>query len=147
VVEFAQQAVNTVDEFVFLDRLHYLAAGGRISRTKAFFGDALRMKPVVRPTPQGVEKAGVVRNPEDQLRFALERLEAGLKRQERPLVMLEYTDNRPWVIGTVLPEIQKRFPSTEFIIQPLSHTSGAHMGPGTWGVAFLPQSGAYPGKG
>jgi hypothetical protein len=38
-------------------------------------------------------------------------------------------------------EFQKRvkelYPQADIILQPLSLTSGAHMGPGTWGVAFL----------
>jgi fatty acid-binding protein DegV len=33
----------------------------------------------------------------------------------------------------------KRYPQAEIFLQPLSLTSGAHMGPGTWGVAFLPE--------
>jgi len=34
--------------------------------------------------------------------------------------------------------IAELYPQTEIILQPLSLTSGAHMGPGTWGIAFLP---------
>ena len=52
--------------------------------------------------------------------------------------MLEYSDNRQWVQDAVLGEIQRRFAAAEVVFQPLSLTSGAHMGPGTWGVAFLP---------
>jgi fatty acid-binding protein DegV len=52
--------------------------------------------------------------------------------------MLEYSDNRKWVEGTVKKEVSELYPDAEIILQPLSLTSGAHMGPGTWGVAFLP---------
>ena len=34
--------------------------------------------------------------------------------------------------------IRARHPAAEVALSPLSLTSGAHMGPGTWGVAFLP---------
>jgi fatty acid-binding protein DegV len=53
--------------------------------------------------------------------------------------MLEYSDNRQWVEDNVLGKIRKRFAAAEVVFQPLSLTSGAHMGPGTWGVAFLPK--------
>ena len=53
--------------------------------------------------------------------------------------MLEYSDNYDWVKGTVKKIFEERYPQTEIILQPLSLTSGAHMGPGTWAVAFLPQ--------
>ena len=39
----------------------------------------------------------------------------------------------------VQPEIVRRWPEAEIILHPLSLTSGVHMGPGTWGVAFLPE--------
>jgi fatty acid-binding protein DegV len=54
--------------------------------------------------------------------------------------MLEYTDNKGWVMEAVKPELERRFPLADFILQPVSLTSGAHMGPGTWGVAFLKES-------
>ncbi|MDZ7695575.1 MAG: DegV family protein [Deltaproteobacteria bacterium] len=38
VVAFSRAAVDTCEEYVFLDRLHYLAAGGRLSKSSAFFG-------------------------------------------------------------------------------------------------------------
>ena len=38
----------------------------------------------------------------------------------------------------VLPVVRSRYPQAEVVLSPLSLTSGAHMGPGTWGVAFLP---------
>jgi fatty acid-binding protein DegV len=53
--------------------------------------------------------------------------------------MLEYSDNKNWVNGTVKKKMEELYPNAEIILQPLSLTSGAHMGPGTWGVAFLPE--------
>ncbi len=52
--------------------------------------------------------------------------------------MLEYSDNKKFVEGTVKEIFKELYPDAEIILQPLSLTSGAHMGPGTWGVAFLP---------
>jgi fatty acid-binding protein DegV len=73
------------------------------------------------------------------VRFALEKLEGGLTgKGEGTLIMLEYSDNAPWVTDTVRPEIGRRYPEAEILLNPMSLTSGAHMGPGTWAVAFLP---------
>jgi DegV family protein with EDD domain len=139
IITYARQAVTRSEEYVFLDRLEYLVAGGRLSKTGAFFGDLLRMKPIVSPMPEGARKVGVVRNREDQLRFALKALEPSLQPDGKALIMLEYSDNRAWVeeIGA---DIAKRYPESLLVIHPLSLTSGAHMGPGTWAVAFLPYS-------
>ena len=138
--EFAQKAVKNCEEYVFLDKLEYLAAGGRLSKTSAFFGDMLKMKPVISPQPEGVKKVGVVRNQEEQVKMALEKLGVTLKKDSSALIMLEYSDNQDWVEGTLKPILMERYPLAEILLQPLSLTSGVHMGPGTWGVAFLPQS-------
>jgi DegV family protein with EDD domain len=135
-IAFAHKAVQACEEYVFLEKLQYLAAGGRLSKTSAFFGDMLKMKPVISPQPEGVKKMGVARNRKDQVKMALERLAAALERDSRALIMLEYSDNSGQVSG-FREEIAKLYPQAVIILQPLSLTSGAHMGPGTWGVAFL----------
>ena len=137
VVAFAKHAMAHSEEYVFLDKLEYVAAGGRLSKTGAFFGDMLHMKPIVSPMPEGARKVGVVRNRKDQVRFAMEAMERSLLREEKALIMLEYSDNRPWV-EEIRHEMAKRYPKSRIIVHPLSLTSGAHMGPGTWAVAFLP---------
>jgi uncharacterized protein len=136
---FAQKAVQACEEYVFLDKLQYLAAGGRLSKTSAFFGDMLKMKPVISPQPEGAKKVGVVRNQEEQLKMAEERLAASLQRNSRAFIMLEYSDNYDWVKGTVKKIFEERYPQAEIILQPISLTSGAHFGPGTWAIAFLPE--------
>jgi uncharacterized protein len=116
-------------------------ARGRLSKNGAFFGDMLHMKPIISPHADGARKAGVVRDRAGQLRFALEKLEGALKGEGKALIMMEYTDNASWVTETVRPEIARRYPEAEILLHPLSLTSGAHMGPGTWAVAFLSAAG------
>ena len=138
---FAKKAVETCEEYLFLEKLQYLAAGGRLSKTSAFFGDMLKMKPVISPQREGVKKAGVVRNRKDQIKMALEKLAASLSKDSRALIMLEYSDNLRQV-SEFREKVRDRYPNAVIILQPLSLTSGAHMGPGTWGVAFLPIKGS-----
>ena len=138
VIDFAHQMVRDCREYLFLDKLQWLAAGGRLSKTSAFFGDVFKMKPVVSPMPEGVRKMGVVRSRQDQLTFALARLDEDLAPDREAWILLEYTDNESWLKGTVAPEIVKRFPAAEIEYTPVSLTSASHMGPGTWGLALLP---------
>jgi DegV family protein with EDD domain len=140
VVEFAKRAVQRCEEYVFLDKLKYLAAGGRLSKSSAFFGDMFHVKPIISPTAEGAKKVGAVKNQEGQLEFALKKLEESFEKDSAPLIMLEYSDNHAWVNDTVMKEIKARHPSSEILLQPLSLTSGVHMGPGTWAMAFLPEN-------
>jgi uncharacterized protein len=142
VVRYARDGAARCQEVIFLDQLRYLAAGGRLSRTGALAGDMLRMKPVISPLADGARRVGLVRDRTGQLCFALDRLEGALKGDgEGALILLEHTDNAPWVAETVQPVIARRFPGAEILLMPMSLTSGAHMGPGTWAVAFLPAEG------
>ena len=140
IVAFARTAIQDVQEYVFLDRLQFLAAGGRMSKSGAFFGDLLRIKPIVSPYPDGVRKMGVARNKREQVRFAFDRLEEGLARDRGATLLLEYTDNREWLEQELKFEVEARFPRTRVIMQIMSMTSAVHMGPGTWGIAFLADS-------
>jgi hypothetical protein len=125
---------------VFLDKLEYVAAGGRLSKTSAFFGDMLKMKPVISPQPEGAKKVGVVRNTDEQVKMAMEKLAASLKKDSSAFIMLEYSDNFAWVESTAKKMIEELYPQAEIVLQPLSLTSGAHYGPGTWALAFLPEA-------
>ncbi len=124
-------------EYIFLEQLRYLAAGGRLSRTSAFCGDLLRLKPVISPTAEGAKKVGVLRRAADQLPFALKQLHAGGAAAPGSLILLQYTDNQPRIEQEILPVVQGHFKRAEIMLQPLSLTTGVHTGPGSWGWRFL----------
>jgi hypothetical protein len=151
VSDFARQAIERSREYLFLDRLKYLAAGGRLSKTSGFFGDLLGKKPIITPTAEGAVKAGIVGGAKEQLAFALDRLGSEFGDPSTGLILIEHTDNRAWLEATVQPAVAARFAGAEIRLVPLSLTAGAHMGPGTWGVAFLPDAAgsatARPGEG
>ncbi len=137
VVQYIQNILSSCDELLFPDQLKYLVAGGRLSKTKGFFGDLLSLKPVIRPAPGGVQKLGVVKNREAQIDFTLDYLGGHLG--ETPAeILIEYTDNQEWVLNDAKPRIEALLPAARIILQPMSLTSGVHLGPGAWGVAFLP---------
>ncbi|RJQ85413.1 MAG: DegV family EDD domain-containing protein [Desulfobacteraceae bacterium] len=138
VVRFAREAVAHSDELVFLDQLKFLAAGGRISKTKGFLGDLLHKKPIITPTAHGAAKVGIVRNRAEQLAFARDRLQKSFDKAAAAFIMLQYSDNREWVEQTAAAQIREMLPAARIVFRPLSLTSGAHMGPGTWAAAYLP---------
>lgn len=138
VIDYAIKMKRCCEEYIFIDRLKYLAAGGRLSKTNAFLGDMLHMKPVISPAPEGAVKVGLVRSQGDQISFAMTKLEQLLSRNSRAMVMLEYTDNLDLIEKIVLPEMRKKFAAAEIVIRPLSLTTGVHTGPGTWAIAIAP---------
>jgi hypothetical protein len=136
VAAYARQVIDSCAELIFLDQLKYLAAGGRISKSKGFFGDLLGIKPVISPAADGAVKAGTVRRRADQVPFALKRLQRQFSSGDRLTILLQYSDNEQRVREIILPEFRRQFPRAQILVSRLSLTSGAHMGPGTWGVAY-----------
>ncbi len=136
VVDWARRILAECMEYVFINELKYLAAGGRISKAGGFFGDLLSMKPVVSPTSEGVRKVGVVRSVPGQLAFALARLGERFNRLAAPTILLQYSDNEAWVTNVAMQQVRGAVPEAEILLAPLSLTSGVHMGPGTWSMAF-----------
>jgi fatty acid-binding protein DegV len=96
------------------------------------------MKPVIRPGSDGAQKVGVVRKRQDQVAFALRHLGEDLDSAAPVEILLQYTDNRDWVVSQVQPRIQSFLPAARIRVNPMSLTAGVHMGPGTWAVAYLP---------
>lgn len=140
VSKYAKQATGTCKEYIFLEKLQYLAAGGRLSKGSAFFGDLFKVKPIITPASDGAKKVGVARNLQQQKRFAFDRLEKELDGRVPALILLEHSDNRSWVEDNMVEPIRKMFPKAEILVRPFSLTTGAHTGPGTWAVAFIPLS-------
>jgi fatty acid kinase/fatty acid kinase fatty acid binding subunit len=136
VIALATSLMEDAEEYIFLHELKYLVAGGRVSRTKGFFADLLHKKPVISPTSAGVRKVGVVRNRREQLAFALDRLAARARKGSALFILLQYSDNREWLQGIVAEQVRRCMPAAEIQLVPLSLTSGVHMGPGTWALAF-----------
>ena len=139
VVAFARQAIDGCAELIFLEQLKFLAAGGRISKSRGFFGDLLGIKPVISPAADGAAKVGTVRKSADQLPFALEYLKQRFSPDSRLTLLLQFSDNEKRVREAIVPEIQLQFPQASIAVSRLSLTAGAHMGPGTWGVAYCPE--------
>jgi DegV family protein with EDD domain len=136
VIAFARDILSRCEEYIFLDRLKYLASGGRLSRKGAFMGDMLHLKPVISPTAQGARKVAAVHSREGQIQYALNRLRGASTPPVSGEILLQHSDNRDWVRDVVQPRIQAHCPGAEIRVHPLSLTSGVHMGPGTWAVAF-----------
>ena len=149
IVRIIHGICHQCDELVFLEQLKFLAAGGRISKTGGFLADMLKMRPVIRPGPDGAQKVGVVRKRGDQVAFALHRLEDELDSTAPVEILLQYTDNQDWVVSQVKPRVQSLLPAAQIRVTPMSLTAGAHMGPGTWALAYLPMDvdSAWPRQG
>lgn len=143
---FAQAALQRAEEYIFLERLEYLARGGRMSKAGAWVGDTIHLAPVVSPFPDGARKVALLRKPrpEDKLAFACARVRRAFAASSgRGYLLLQFSDNRAWVESVAAPRLREVVPRAELGLGPLSLTTGAHTGPGTWALALLPEADAH----
>lgn len=131
-LSFVEKTRRSCEEYLFVDAMRYLVAGGRVSRVAGGMADLLGMQPVIAPVENGLRRAGVVRGRKGQLAFALARL----PQAAASTVMLQYSDNEEWVRETVEPRVREVVPAAEILLVPLSLTSGVHLGPGAWAIAW-----------
>jgi hypothetical protein len=137
--DFARATLARAEEYIFLERLEYLARGGRMSKAGAFFGDALHLAPVVSPLADGARKVALLRKQEDKLVFACERVRKAFEPAlGHGYLLLQHSDNRDWVVEQVLPRLRDVAPEAEIVVGALSLTTGVHTGPGSWAIAMLP---------
>jgi DegV family protein with EDD domain len=142
--ELVRSALARAEEYIFLERLEYLARGGRLSKLSAWSGDALHLAPVVSPLPDGARKVAILRKLSDKVVFACDRAKQALVPSSgRGYLLMQYTDNRAWVEAHLGPRLREVVPKAEIGLGPLSLTTGAHTGPGTWAVAMLPDDVAH----
>jgi len=72
------RAVEACEEYVFLDRLEYLAAGGGYLKPKAFRRPAA-YETGDQPYGRRARQVGLTRNRQGQIEFALQRIEKKLR--------------------------------------------------------------------
>lgn len=137
-IEAAERLINNIRHIFTVDNIEYLFRGGRVTRTQAFIGGLLNIKPLLHVDSNGqlvpLEK---VRGKNKLLRRMVELIEeeakdADLKKQR---IIITHGDD----LDTALKMkelIREKLGVEEFIINIVGATIGAHSGPGTLAVFF-----------
>lgn len=125
-------------EHIFtVDNLEYLYRGGRVSRTAAFIGGLLNIKPVLHVNEEGklipLEKIRGRRKVLDRMVAIMEEKGVGLDKQ---LIGISHGDDLE-TAETLASMIRERFGIESFLISQVGGAVGAHSGPGTIALFFL----------
>lgn len=124
-------------EHIFtVDNLEYLYRGGRVSKTAAFIGGLLNIKPVLH-----VEDGKLI--PLEKLRGrrkVLDRMVAIMAErgasQDQQVIGISHGDDIE-TAHNLRDMIRERFGCKEFVISQIGGAVGAHAGPGTIALFFL----------
>lgn len=118
-----------------VDTVDYLIKNGRLSRTKGFFANILKIKPIL-----NIDEDGQI--------YSFEKIKTTSKAHQRLIELIkEETAGKDVVIFIAhadakkyLPEFEEAFKGQNVQIIPLSPVIGCHTGPDAIGMGYIPKS-------
>lgn len=136
IIELAKYHAQHMEHIFTVDNLEYLYRGGRVSRTAAFVGTLLNIKPILH-----VEAGKLV---------PIERIRGSKRLLQRIITLMEErgTDFSNQTIGIshgddletaekLAKLIKEKFNVKDIVIEMVGSVIGAHSGPGTIALFFL----------
>lgn len=139
IVRTLEQAKKKIHVLGLLDTLEYLKKGGRISKTAAFLGGALSVKPVVTVAEGEVVMLGKARGSRNGNNFLIHEIEkAGGVDFTRPY-RLGYTGLDDTLLQKYIHDSEKLWKGNadSLPVSSIGATIGTHVGPGAIAVAFF----------
>jgi DegV family protein with EDD domain len=124
-------------EHIFtVDNLEFLARGGRISRTSAFVGGLLNIKPLLHVEDGKLIPLEKIRGRKKVFKRMLELMEERGDDLQKQLIGISHGDDEEAALE-LKRQIEETFGCTRFFISPIGGAIGAHAGPGTLALFFL----------
>jgi len=139
IVRTLEQAKKKIHVLGLLDTLEYLKKGGRISKTAAFLGGALSVKPVVTVAEGEVVMLGKARGSRNGNNFLIHEIEkAGGVDFTRPY-RLGYTGLDDTLLQKYIHDSERLWKGNadSLPVSSIGATIGTHVGPGAIAVAFF----------
>ncbi len=133
--QLARGMLDKVGMFLTVNTLDYLHRGGRIGGARRMLGNALNIKPVLTVKDGVVQEAGKVRTRKKALRHVVDAASAAVEGKENIRIAALHAAS-PNDSAALLQTARERINPIEFHQAELSPVVGAHVGPGTVGLAW-----------
>ena len=137
VADFVRETRDHLCHWFTVDDLMFLFRGGRVSRTSAWAGTLLNIKPVMHVDNEGrlvpMEKA---RGRRKAIKALVDHMEQTAIDPTNQTIFITHGDCIEDVV-LLESEITKRLGCTEFVVNYVDPVIGAHSGPGTLALFFV----------
>lgn len=136
IVDKLNEIRDNVTIYVLVDTLKYLVKNGRLSATSGILGTILKIKPLLKVTPDGslVPFEKIRTTKKARLRL-LEVIKEDIKGFEVSL-FIAYTNNKEEA-QSIKDDLLLDNPNLDIEVVPLTPVVGAHAGPGTIGLGYI----------
>lgn len=137
VIEFLKDFRDRIAIYFYVDSLHYLRRGGRVSAVSNFMGSLLNLKPILTVTSEGkLEKLTVMKGKKKATDFLFEKFEKEYLNDDRYEVYVLDASNKE-VADELAERIRISGKNVRIRRLPVGPVIGAHSGPGTVGCIFV----------
>ncbi|KXZ13598.1 fatty acid-binding protein DegV [Bacillus nakamurai] len=119
-----------------VDDVAYLARGGRISKTSAFVGGLLNIKPILHVEDGRLVPLEKLRGQKKLFKRIIEMMKEEGGDWENQTVGISYADNEDTALS-MKQQIEEAFQPKEVILHSIGSAIGAHSGSGTLAIFFL----------
>lgn len=140
IVEAAEHQAQHMEHVFTVDDLEYLYRGGRVSKTSAFVGGLLKIKPILQVDDGKLVPIEKIRGSKKVLSRMVELMEERGKDFENQVIAISHGDDleRAEKLASM---IQEKFgiKRENIIIEMVGAVIGAHSGPGTLALFFSNQ--------
>lgn len=124
-------------EHIFtVEDLEYLYRGGRVSKTAAFIGSVLNIKPILDVEDGKLIPLEKARGRKKSLTRMIEMVGERGDRLHEQIVAISHGDDLETALS-VKAKLEEKFNIKEFVIRDVGCAIGAHSGPGTLAIFFL----------
>src|SRR5699024_9673326 len=136
IIHAATDHAQHMEHIFTVDDLEYLHRGGRVSRTAAFVGSLLKIKPLLHVDDGKLITLDKIRGSKKVLKRMLEVMEKRGANFENQVIGISHGDDleRAEQLASLIKE---KFNVKEVIIEMVGAVIGAHSGPGTIALFFL----------
>src|SRR5699024_186709 len=132
----AQYHAKHMEHIFTVDDLEYLYRGGRVSRTAAFVGTLLKIKPILHVDDGKLVPLEKIRGSKKVLSRMLDIMEERGTDFKNQTIGISHGDD-PETAQKLAEMIKEKFDVQKVLIEMVGAVIGAHSGPGTLAVFFL----------
>ncbi len=135
----ADKQMNHMEHIFTVDDLEYLKRGGRVSKTAAFVGTMLKIKPLLHVENGQLIPLEKIRGTKKVLKRMQEVMNERGENLGNQTIAISHGDDKERA-EKLAEMIREEHGTEDILIHPIGSAIGAHAGPGTIALFFLNQS-------
>ncbi len=128
--------IGNFNAYFTVQDLKYLVAGGRISKSTAFIGNVLQIKPIIYANDEGkIVQCGKVIGEKKSLSTLVEKVKQRFESVYNKIYVSHASCKENAML--ILHKIKALFPKAKVLLGEIGAVMGSHCGPGTVAVFFM----------